>query len=1161
MSEPAAEVWIDVEAPPEPPAAAGGGGWLVAALPMLGSLGSVAYLAASQPGRSWVVAASGVALTSIGFVAATVWRQHAQDRSAVDSSRARYLDHLDDVRVQSEAAMAAARSALVREHPHPEAAARVLTSRPVADPVGVIPADLALALRLGTARGASGVGLRVAAGAPLSRPDPMLVAAVQRLGHAVAHADDLPFVLEVGAGDTIDILGPPHQARAVAQALTAAVARGGWSVDLRLGPEAPSAEWEWTGWLPAPQAGRAGRGRLVVADRCEPMPDPGSLLLRVAPEVAGSRSFVVALEPDGNTAQVSGSGRVWGPIRPDVLSAAAAEVVARSLVRRRVQRPGDPTAVSPQSWRAEEAWRRRPREQRLRAFLGTDLAGEPILLDLKQPAEGGVGPHGMLVGATGSGKSEVLRALVLSLVATHGPDVLNLVLVDFKGGATFAGLSGLPHVAGVITNLGDDLHLVERMSAALLAEVVRREEVLRDAGGVASVGDLERRGDDPLPDLLVVIDEFAELLVARPELVDVLGQLGRVGRSLGIHLLLASQRLDEGRLRGLDAHLSYRIGLRTQSPGESRALLGIPDAAGLPTRPGEGYLRTGPEPPVRFAAAYVSGPAPALEDHGAEIVVLARGGTVPSGRPTPPAAARTVGPSLLDALAQRMMGHGPPAHRVWLPPLDRSPTLTDVLAMVPAEPLVVPVGLVDRPDLQRYDPLLLDLRGAGGHLAIVGGPRSGRSSAVACVVCALAARNTPVQAQFYVIGSGGRALDDLASLRHVGALTGAGDTDSAARAVSHVLRVVQRRRAQPAGRPGTWSDGRGHVWLVVDGWPSVRSALPEVEAAVTELATTGLGYDVHVLLSASRWLDLRGSLRDAVGTRLELRLGEPADSEIDRRAARSVPSDRPGRGLAPSGHQMIWARAAVPAPTTSGLRAPGLPVLPKSIRADELPPADAGQVVLGIDEEASAWSVPVSRHLLVVGDPGSGRTTLLRTYAAQLCRTGPASAIQVVLVDPRGSLDGCLDPAYLLARWSTAAEARDGAATLADYLDDRWRRAGAARAAVHLIVDDEDLLDGGGIGAHPLARISDLMPRYPAERLRLVVARRARGITRALVHSLLATTLQGRGQSVLLSGPSDEYVHGERMRHFPPGRALVRGATGQLVEVQCARADGSPLPV
>ncbi len=1162
MSEPAAEVWIDVEAPPEPPAAAGGGGWLVAALPMLGSLGSVAYLAASQPGRSWVVAASGVALTSVGFVAATVWRQRAQDRSAVDSCRARYLDHLDEVRVHAEAAMAAARSALVREHPHPEAAARMPTPNGrVADPVGSIPADPPLVLRLGTARGTSGVGLRVAAGAPLSRPDPMLVAAVRRLGQGVAEADDLPFVLEVGARDTIDVLGTPHQARAVARALTAAAARGGWTVELRLGPEAPIGEWEWTSWLPAPEAGRAGRGQLVVADRCEPTPDPDSLLIRVAPAVTGSRSLVVTLGPEGSTAQVSWSGRVWGPIRPDMLTAAASEVVARSLVRTHVQRPGDPTAVSPERWRAEEAWRRRPRAQRLRAFLGTDLAGEPILLDLKQPAEGGVGPHGMLVGATGSGKSEVLRALVLSLVATHGPDVLNLVLVDFKGGATFAGLSGLPHVAGVITNLGDDLHLVDRMAAALLAEVVRREEVLRDAGGVASVGDLESRGNEPLPDLLVVIDEFAELLVARPELVDVLGQLGRVGRSLGIHLLLASQRLDEGRLRGLEAHLSYRIGLRTQSPGESRALLGIPDAAGLPTRPGEGYLRSGPEPPVRFAAAYVSGPTPALVDDSAEVVVLALGSTVPSGRPTLPAAARPVSPSLLDALAQRMVGHGPPAHRVWLPPLDRSPALADVLAMVPAEPLVVPVGLVDRPDLQRYDPLLLDLRGAGGHLAIVGGPRSGRSSAVAAVVCALAARNTPVRAQFYVVGSGGSALDDLASLPHVGVLTGAGDNVSAARAVAHVLRVVQHRRAEPTGHPGTWPDGRGHVWLVVDGWPAVRSALPEVEAAVTELATTGLGYDVHVLLSASRWLDLRGSLHDAVGTRLELRLGEPADSEIDRRAARSVPLDRPGRGLAPSGHQMIWARAAVPASAPSGPRAPGLLVLPSSIRADELPPADADQVVLGIDEEARAWAVPVGGHLLVVGDPGSGRTTLLRTYAAQLCRTGPASAIQVALVDPRGSLDGCLDPAYLLARWSTAVEVREGAAALADFLDDRWRRAGPARAAVHLIVDDEDLLDGAGIGAHPLARISDLMPRDTAGRLRLVVARGARGIGRAALRPMLAMTLERRGQPVLLSGPPDEYVQGQRMRQFPPGRGLVLGAAGRPVEVQCAITGESPLPV
>src|SRR5262249_27263507 len=162
----------------------------------------------------------------------------------------------------------------------------------------------------------------------------------------------------------------------------------------------------------------------------------------------------------------------------------------------------------------------------------------------------------------GSGKSELLRTLVLGLALTHSPEQLNLVLVDFKGGATFAGMSALPHVSAMITNLADELALVDRMQDALTGELVRRQELLRDAGRSISVHDYERAraaGERlaPVPSLLIVIDEFSELVSAKPEFLDVFVAIGRLGRSLGLHLLLASQRLEEGRLRGLESHLSY----------------------------------------------------------------------------------------------------------------------------------------------------------------------------------------------------------------------------------------------------------------------------------------------------------------------------------------------------------------------------------------------------------------------------------------------------------------------------------------------------------------------------------------------------------------------------------------------------------------------------
>ena len=241
----------------------------------------------------------------------------------------------------------------------------------------------------------------------------------------------------------------------------------------------------------------------------------------------------------------------------------------------------------------------RPARDRLRVPIGVGEGGATVHLDIKESAQQGMGPHGLVIGATGSGKSEFLRTLVLGLAMTHSPEQLNLVLVDFKGGATFAGMSEMPHVSAMITNLAQELTLVDRMQDALSGEMIRRQELLREAGNFASVRDYEKAraaGEDldPLPSLFIVVDEFSEMLSAKPEFIDLFVAIGRLGRSLGLHLLLASQRLEEGRLRGLESHLSYRVGLRTFSAGESRSVLGVPDAYELPPIPGLGLPQARP---------------------------------------------------------------------------------------------------------------------------------------------------------------------------------------------------------------------------------------------------------------------------------------------------------------------------------------------------------------------------------------------------------------------------------------------------------------------------------------------------------------------------------------------------------------------------------------
>ncbi|WP_246210352.1 type VII secretion protein EccCa [Nocardioides piscis] len=259
-------------------------------------------------------------------------------------------------------------------------------------------------------------------------------------------------------------------------------------------------------------------------------------------------------------------------ISADASSGAAVDITSASPDHMELLGLGDIHTFDPAA-----SWRPRPARDRLRVPIGIGDSGGLVHLDLKESAQQGMGPHGLCIGATGSGKSEFLRTLVLGLTMTHSPEQLNLVLVDFKGGATFAGMADMPHVSAVITNLADELTLVDRMQDALSGEMVRRQELLRDAGNYASVRDYEKaraNGEDliPMPSLLIVVDEFSEMLSAKPEFIDLFVAIGRLGRSLGLHLLLASQRLEEGRLRGLESHLSYRVGLRTFSaPSPARS--------------------------------------------------------------------------------------------------------------------------------------------------------------------------------------------------------------------------------------------------------------------------------------------------------------------------------------------------------------------------------------------------------------------------------------------------------------------------------------------------------------------------------------------------------------------------------------------------------------
>ncbi|WP_433345199.1 type VII secretion protein EccCa [Micromonospora sp. CA-111912] len=915
----------------------------------------------------------------------------------------------------------------------------------------------------------------------------------------------------------------------------------------------------------------------------------------------------------------------------DRLAPADAEAVARRLAPLRlataVRGPDAPVNAElglpellgigdPAGFSAEQGWGPRSARDRLRVPIGVGTDGGAIELDLKESAQDGMGPHGLLIGATGSGKSELLRTLVLGLAATHSSEQLNFVLVDFKGGATFASFDRLPHTAAVITNLADALPLVDRMVDAINGELVRRQELLRRAGNFASLRDYERAraaGNPlaPLPSLLLICDEFSELLSAKPDFIDLFVQIGRLGRSLGVHLLLASQRLEEGRLRGLDTHLSYRIGLRTFSALESRTVLGVPDAHELPRSPGHGYLRFGTEPLVRFKAAYVSGalrrPDGAAGRGGAGVPRLLAFSThaVPVSEPAAPALpaaveADTGAASLLDVLVGRLAGQGPPAHQVWLAPLGDAPTLDELLGPVGADPtrglgsanpelhgaLQVPVAVVDKPFEQRRDLLWLALGGSAGHVGVVGGPQSGKSGLLRTLVLALALTHTPVEAQVYCLDFGGGGLAALRDLPQVGGVSGRTDPTAVRRTVGEMATLLadrerrfaalgvesmaayrQRRAALAvAGQPTT--DPFGDVFLVVDGWGALRAEYDDLEPLVTELATRGLSYGLHVVAGSLRWTDFRPAVRDLFGSRLELRLGDPSDSLLVRRAAAAgVPEETPGRGITGEGLHFLTAlpRLAGPDGETAtlvkavagawtGPVAPRVRLLPPVLPYAELDLAGTTGLALPVgiaeaDLRPVVLDFATEPHLLVFGDAECGKSSFLRALAATIVGRFTPDQARVILVDYRRSLLGAIDTEHEIGYGTDAARTADLVEAAAGYMRDRLPVADITPAQLRdrswwsgpelfVLVDDYDLVASGPV--NPLRALEEYLSQARDIGLHLVLARRAGGATRGY-DQFLQRLRELSAPGLVMAGSSDEgpLVGQVRPGPLPPGRARL----------------------
>ena len=706
------------------------------------------------------------------------------------------------------------------------------------------------------------------------------------------------------------------------------------------------------------------------------------------------------------------------------------------------------------------AWQRCSRTTK--AVIGEDAEGQ-FWLDVRAD-----GPHALVAGTTGSGKSELLQTLIASLCVGNTPEAMTFVLVDYKGGAAFKDCARLPHTVGMVTDL--DGHLTSRALESLGAELRRREHQLAgaDAKDIEDYVAAMAPGDEPMPRLMIIIDEFAALVSELPDFVTGLVDIARRGRSLGVHLVLATQRPAGVVSAEIKSNTNLRIALRVTDENDSQDVIEASASAFIPPSiPGRAYARLGHASLRQFQSSRVGGrprgalPRAALRSATLTLDELSRPEEAPP-EVEEDATIPTDLATLVDAMgaAYRAMGKEDP-HSPWLPPLPELLTLNAVEqrmgesgdgeraeGFLPA----LPLGLEDLPAQQEQRPMTWDFT-RSGHLGIAGAPRTGRSSVLRGIAVAVAHSASAAEVHMYGIDAGNGALLPCLALPHVGAVTTRDQPDRVRRLLVLLGREVARRQQLLATEGfASLSEQRAkapepkrlpYLVLLIDRWDNFLATFENVDGgaiidSVESLMREGPAVGLRVVVAGDRTV-FRSRFGMLLEDRLLLRMPSPDDFDLVGMRAREVPLSMPqGRafrsGPRPREVQLalltddVDGTAQVEAIHEAGrlsrekwgeipreLSAGHVDELPVAISAEKAlelgPPLAPGNIALAVGGD-DLGLIPVSMEeigngVLVAGPRRSGRSTALM-FGAQRALDG---GTRVVLVLPRRSpliaLEGC----------------------------------------------------------------------------------------------------------------------------------------------------------
>lgn len=783
------------------------------------------------------------------------------------------------------------------------------------------------------------------------------------------------------------------------------------------------------------------------------------------------------------------------------------------------------------------------------APIGVGEAGA-LVLDLVKD-----GPHGLVGGTTGSGKSEFLRSLVAGLAARNDPTRLSFILIDFKGGAAFATCERLPHTIGTISNL--DEQLADRALRALEAEMQRRQRVFAAAGeGIDNLDAyLATKPPEPMPRLLLVVDEFAMLAKEYPDVLSSLVSVAAVGRTLGVHMILATQRPAGVVNDDILANTNLRVALRVQSRDDSNNVIGVPDASAIGRgQTGRAYVKRGQDDIVPVQTALVTGRAEQDRAEGIELLPVTFSGTRPVTGPI--GIVHESAPSDLDELiesvciANEEIGFAAP-RPVWPEPLgeraeligfedvgtERNPVRPPLPSAGGFQDEVIAVGVADDPDRQLQFPAGWDLQ--RGNLLLMGIPGSGTSTTLASIALSLTLDVPPDELDLLILDAGARDLAPLAELPHTVAYvgTGAGGKEQQARFLRYLRTELERRRA---------SSGQLRRTVVfIDGLASIRDEFQDYEGqqlldglyrAYAEGPELGLWFAV----STTRSKAIPSAIDEVTTQKWLFRLADPYDYSAAGIRPKEAPAAVPGRCvIASSKLQAHIATPAVPlgeAVSTVTARWAGaerkrsvVGRLPDDI---SLPELNAAAVV-----HSEPWRIPVGiaeedlepaylesyedEHILIAGPARSGKSTLLLAIAQSLrAAEAPENPVAIWGICSKRS------PLQAAQLDRLAINSADIPGMIAD--------ARMQRSTLVILIDDAESLED------PDQSLNNLIAQCPP-RVRIIAAGRSADIRQQYGGW---TKLLRRGRCGVLLQPDVDF-DGEMLAANLPRRSPVPLTTGR----------------